>query len=261
MQKFRGFAALGRAAGKGEAASCRERRLSQWVGARWRGAAGIAGVILLSFLCDSLVARWIPLHPSSMAGSVADSISDFGNLPFLCSYAAMLAMSSYALDRPDWRKLALIMVLGAGLSGIVCTAVRATTGRARPCAEVAQGWYGLKHGSHWVVGRYEYNSFPSGHVATAAGFGGVLFFGARRSAAKSAGLTLIALMAWARVFLRRHHFSDAVAAATAGLLMAWWCWHTLAPKLEEWLERCSVCRAVVFAARAAVAVLLSGREQ
>ena len=188
-------------------------------------------LVLAAFACDTLVDRLVAVNPNCFEKIAASGISRYCNLPFLFLYSAVLVLFSYLLNRPRWREMAVALVLASCLSGIVCTSVRATTGRTRPCAKVPQGWYGVRHDSRWLVGRFEYNSFPSGHVATAAGFGGVLLFGSRRYRVKAAGILLILLMAWSRVFLRCHHVSDVIVAGLVGVFLAYHTWYWLTPQI------------------------------
>jgi undecaprenyl-diphosphatase len=105
----------------------------------------------------------------------------------------------------------VILVTASGLiNGAVATILRSLIGRTRPCAHVAQGFYGIWHDSHWIIGRHEFASFPSGHSATVVGFAVAVWLLNRR-------LGMVAffyafLVCWSRVALGAHHFSDIIAA-------------------------------------------------
>ena len=71
----------------------------------------------------------------------------------------------------------------------------------------------------------DFNSFPSGHTATAVGFAGVILF-----AAPVWGIpAMIAAgsIAAARILLGAHHLSDITAATIIALAMAWLVWEFL----------------------------------
>lgn len=73
-----------------------------------------------------------------------------------------------------------------------------------------------------LIGEADFNSFPSGHTATAVGFAGVILFAAP-------GWGLLALVAassvaLSRILLGAHHPSDVVTAATMALVIAWLVW-------------------------------------
>ena len=104
-------------------------------------------------------------------------------------------------------------------------ASRLTTGRTRPRAEAAQGWYGPHHDGRWLIGKADFNSFPSGHTATAVGFAGVLLFGA--PAWGSIAVAIAGLIAYSRLLLGAHHPSDVVAATIVALAVAWAVWEFL----------------------------------
>jgi undecaprenyl-diphosphatase len=118
--------------------------------------------------------------------------------------------------RDPERMRAASWVTLAGLStGLCATAVRFLVGRTRPNALVPQGFYGVWYHSHLILGQYQFASFPSGHTATVVGFAAALWRFDRR-ASVLAGL-FAALVAWSRIALSCHHFSDVVAAALLGV--------------------------------------------
>ena len=54
------------------------------------------------------------------------------------------------------------------LAGLAATILRVLFGRTRPTAHTVQGFYGVWQNGHWLIGKYEFSSFPSGHSAVAA---------------------------------------------------------------------------------------------
>ncbi len=67
-------------------------------------------------------------------------------------------------------------MVASTVAGVLANTMRLTTGRTRPreSPKMAQGWYGPFHEGQLTIGNSKYNSFPSGHTATAVGFAGVI---------------------------------------------------------------------------------------
>lgn len=125
----------------------------------------------------------------------------------------------------EWRRLFVIMGICAALAGIGANVVRSTTGRARPNAGAAPGWYGPAHGLRLAKSAREFQSFPSAHTSVVAGFFAPLGLAALRRRRPGRGLFAVAvagtvLMAWARVWVGAHHFSDVFAASVLGWSIA-----------------------------------------
>lgn len=160
---------------------------------------------------------------------IAHDVSKFGDWPYLLLAGLAVAMCGRFLRRPMLARLGVALALSSCLAGLAATAIRSVTGRTRPSATVAQGWYGIRHDSQWLVGKYDYNSFPSGHTGAAAGFAVALFLGTRRG--KLPAVLLVLLMGWSRVYLGAHHLSDVVAAAVVGTAVGVVTCHKLVPKI------------------------------
>jgi membrane-associated phospholipid phosphatase len=156
---------------------------------------------------------------------LATAVSRYGDWPELM----LLGGAGYLLARRvrnvRWQRLLLSAMIASTLAGMAVNASRLTTGRTRPRAEAAQGWYGPHHDGQWLIGRADFNSFPSGHTATAVGFAGVLLFGA--PAWGSIAVALAGLIAYSRLLLGAHHPSDVAAATIIALAVAWAVWEFL----------------------------------
>jgi membrane-associated phospholipid phosphatase len=124
-----------------------------------------------------------------------------------------------------WQRLLLSAMIASTLAGMTVNASRLTSGRTRPRATADQGWYGPRHDGRWLVGEADFNSFPSGHTATAVGFAGVLLFGA--PAWGIPAMIIAAAIAISRILLGAHHPSDVITAATIALVVAWLVWEFL----------------------------------
>jgi membrane-associated phospholipid phosphatase len=142
-------------------------------------------------------------------------ISKYGDWPFLILYAVLIFAGAFVFANNRLMTLALAMGISCGICGITATVIRSLSGRTRPSAHVAQGWYGLFYHSHCLIGNHDFNSFPSGHVGAAVGFAVPLLLGTRRGRYPAVALSVA--VAWSRLFLRCHHFSDVVVAAVIGV--------------------------------------------
>lgn len=181
----------------------------------------MALLALLSFRADMQVENWIREHRADLHKDLAGYISDFGDWPWLMAAGAAAGGIFWWRGNRKMTRIILLMMVASTLAGATANTLRLTTGRTRPnIKHVEQGFYGLRHDGKWLFGRYKFNSFPSGHTATAFGFLAVPFFLHYR---KTGSLLLIggAVMALARMTIDAHHFSDVCFGAWFGLLGAW----------------------------------------
>jgi membrane-associated phospholipid phosphatase len=155
--------------------------------------------------------------------------SRYGDWPELMLLGGLGLLAARWFGSVKWQRLLLSAMIASTLSGMAVNASRLTTGRTRPRAEATQGWYGPRHDGRWLVGRADFNSFPSGHTATAAGFAGVLLFGA--PAWGIPAVIAAAGIAISRILLGAHHPSDIVTASVISLAVAWMVWKFLGSKL------------------------------
>ena len=112
-------------------------------------------------------------------------------------------------------------MIASTLAGMIANASRLTTGRTRPreSPKIEHGFYGPYHNGRILVGVPAYNSFPSGHTATAFGFAAAIVF-----ASPAWGfLALIgaAAVAWSSIAIGAHHPSDVMASVTLAFLAGW----------------------------------------
>jgi membrane-associated phospholipid phosphatase len=96
--------------------------------------------------------------------------------------------------------------------------LRILTGRTRPLAHAAQGFYGVWHDGHWIIGKYEFSAFPSGHAATAVGLAAAVWL-VHRGWGAVAAVYALAVM-WSRLALQCHHLSDVVASTVLAIPLA-----------------------------------------
>ena len=199
----------------------------------WRTRIGVAVValmlILVSFACDTFVQGLVPNPPDPSLHVLAGRISKYFDWPYMVLYSLIPLLAGIFWKRRSLRRLGLALVLSCALAGLLSTVIRSTTGRTRPISKEPQGFYGLRRGSKWLIGKFEYNSFPSGHTGTAVGFAAILLFGARRWTLLALAISF--MVGWARIYLLCHHFSDVVTASVIGVAVGWWVWYRLMPRI------------------------------
>jgi membrane-associated phospholipid phosphatase len=158
-------------------------------------------------------------------------ISRYADWPFLILYAVLIFAGAFVFTNNRLMAVALAMGISCGICGTTATAIRSLSGRTRPSAHEAQGWYGAFHNSQCLIGNHDYNSFPSGHVGAVVGFAVPLLLGTRRGRFPAVLLSLA--VAWSRLFLRCHHFSDVVVAAVIGVIGGVWIWLWISRKYSR----------------------------
>ena len=155
---------------------------------------------------------------------LASLVSRYGDWPELMLVGFAGFLIARRLHNVRWQRILLSAMIASTLAGMAVNTSRLTTGRTRPRV-AEQGWYGPRHDGKWLIGSADFNSFPSGHTATAVGFSGVILFAAPAwgiPAMISAGT-----IAMARILLGAHHPSDVAAATLLALAAAWLVWEFL----------------------------------
>ncbi len=165
---------------------------------------------------------------------IVAAVSHYGDWPELMLLGSVGFLSARRLRSQRWQKVFLCAMLVSTIAGGLVNTVRLTTGRTRPRV-TDQQWYGPYHEGKWTIGKAEFNSFPSGHTATAVGFAAVILFA---SPCWGAGAMLLAmLVAASRLLLGAHHPSDLAAATCVALGIAWFSWNYIKNCTPRWMER------------------------
>ncbi len=193
--------------------------------------AGAAGLVATAFQLDGWVRGQIVAAQGkgwkkSEAYRLQGTVSRYGDWPFLMIVGAAGVFVAWRARNQDWQRILVTAMVASTAAGMLVNAVRLTTGRTRPreSPKIAQGWYGPYHDGKLTIGNAKFNSFPSGHTATAVGFAGVLLF-ARPGVGVIAMLIALGI-AWSRMLLGAHHLSDVVVASLVALAIAWVAWRT-----------------------------------
>jgi membrane-associated phospholipid phosphatase len=151
--------------------------------------------------------------------------SKYGDWPELMVAGALGYCIARQIHNVRWQRILLSAMIASTLAGMTVNLSRLTTGRTRPRATAEQGWYGPRHDGKWLIGQADFNSFPSGHTATAVGFAGVIFFAAPEWGIPA--MIVAFAVATSRILLGAHHPSDVVTAALISMMIAWLVWEFL----------------------------------
>lgn len=171
--------------------------------------------MVVALLLDSPLANAFDLHAFPAWNSFARTMSHLGE-GWVVGVAGLLGAAGLALcHRPKWARMALVVTVAALLTGATATLLRSLIGRTRPNAHAPQGLYGVRYQGRWILGKYDFGAFPSGHAATAVALVTALWLANRRAGLAAAPYGV--LVSWSRVAQGSHHFSDVVAAACLGV--------------------------------------------
>lgn len=199
----------------------------------------LVGVLLALVICSAAVIAAFRLDDWSRASilssqgkgwkksenyKVVGAISKYGDWPQLMLAGGVGLLVAWRLRNREWQRIIIAAMVASTLAGIIANASRLTTGRTRPreSPKIEQGWYGPYHDGKLTIGNSKYNSFPSGHTATAVGFAAVFLF-----ARPLIGLLMMlgaGTVAWSRMALGAHHLSDVIVATILALAVAYLVW-------------------------------------
>lgn len=128
----------------------------------------------------------------------------------------------YSLDRPGFRKKAVLFLLTMGLAGLLLNLAKDVIGRPRPLERFR---HDIDQGKAVIYTPYETltaRSFPSGHSQAAFTAATFLFLYFRRFGALL--FTCAATVAFSRVYVGSHFPADVLAGSAFGWLMAYCVW-------------------------------------
>ena len=173
-------------------------------------AAAVA--IVASFRLDEVVRLWMMQHRDPGVRRVMENVSRIGDWPAHVALGAALVAIAWWRGKGAWMRVFVAMLIACALAGLVARVAKIGAGRARPSVQTAEPWNGPRLAE-------KYHAFPSGHTAASAAFFGLLAF---RKPLIGAPLLLIpALIAFSRMYVAAHYFSDVVCAFILGLACAW----------------------------------------
>lgn len=189
-----------------------------WTGFGRGLPAGLAVTLCILALLmpfDEPVARWLGSLGGSEAWYAAELLSWFGDLPRAPLGLLLLGwLGATFLRRTDWKRLVVGCLLAGIVAGAAANVVRPIAGRARPNAEIGNGFHGPSL-------EYAYHSFPSAH--TSAVFGVATAAGVCVPPVALPAVTFAAGVAWSRVVLGAHRPSDVWAGICLGTWVGLYC--------------------------------------
>jgi len=174
---------------------------------------------------ETLVASQGPNWKKSPLRKTYETIRKWGDWPQIMVVGALGFLVAKWKGNRRWSRIFLIAMVASTLAGMVANASRLTTGRTRPreSPKIEQGFYGPWHEGRLLIGVPAYNSFPSGHTATAFGFAAVIVLASPVFGVMVA-LPLAAAVAWASIGIGAHHPSDVIVSILLSCLVAWGVW-------------------------------------
>lgn len=188
-----------------------------------------AGAIWLSFQYDRPVReaiveaqgkKWKKSDEYKFHGAVRK----YGDWAPIMAAAVIGLIVAWRMRNREWTKILAAAMIASTMAGILVNTVRLTSGRTRPreSPKIEQGFYGPWKDGQLLIGRPAYNSFPSGHTATAFGFAGVILFA--RPWIGIGALLLAGLVGWSSIAIGAHHPSDVTVSTIFALAVAWYVW-------------------------------------
>jgi len=174
----------------------------------------------------------------SPEGRFHQKVRVWGDWPALMGYSAAGLLAARLARSRKWIRILLAAAIASTLAGIVANASRLTTGRTRPkeSPKIEQGFYGPWKDGKLLIGQPAYNSFPSGHTATAFGLAVVILL-----ASPLWGIPALlgaGLVAWSSIVTGNHHPSDVVVSVILASLIAWLVWRRMQAVDDRRIDRC-----------------------
>jgi undecaprenyl-diphosphatase len=174
----------------------------------------LASALLLvaSLYLDRTVQAWMTKLGNPAGRGFMQAVSRYGDWPEHVLLGLVLIGIAYWRGSKHWMRIFAAMILACALAGISARVVKVATGRARPNVQAEAGWNGPRINAR-------YNAFPSGHTAASTAFFATLAFASWRIGAGFLAIPL--LIAFSRMYVAAHHFSDVVCAAIIGVVAAY----------------------------------------
>lgn len=140
------------------------------------------------------------------------AVRKWGDWPPLMGASVLVWLLLRWRGNRRWTRIVLVAMAASTLAGILANASRLTTGRTRPreSPKIEQGFYGPWHDGRLLIGQPAYNSFPSGHTATAYGYAAVIVLAAPPWGVMA--LVPATAVAWSSIVMGAHHPSDVVVS-------------------------------------------------
>ena len=181
---------------------------------RWWVILFIVGLGILCVLgnggWDDRVLNGIRAPDNSKLTDAARFLSYWGDVRWAVILALLLLGLGVVCGCPRWRQICHACLIATAVSGMAVNVFRAPLGRARPYANLPDGFYG----PHLKAA---YHGFPSGHATSA--------FASAAAVAAAAPLIGVPCLifaggvSWSRLQLNHHHPVDVLTGAALGTLI------------------------------------------
>lgn len=133
-----------------------------------------------------------------------------------------------------WKKFALLSLFSYALSGIIVQVLKNLLDTRRPLAFLHDTGYPYFSGQITV---HTFNSFPSGHSATAFAWTAIAVFCLLDKRYSILLFLMAMLVGYSRIFLGQHFPEDVLAGAAIGIISASACFLLLGKKVEHWTRK------------------------
>ena len=165
--------------------------------------------IAIAFHFDSAVSDFMAHHRDRAVYDFMYYVSRFGDWPELFALGLVLFWVARRRGNQKWSRILLSMLIALSIAGVAGHVTKIAVSRARPSVKV-------EHVQPWSRFSSDYHSFPSGHVAAATAFFGLLLLA--RPLIGIACVPIVLLVSFSRLYLAAHYLSDVVCAAVLGIL-------------------------------------------
>jgi len=186
----------------------------------WLWLLAGAGVVAAAFPLDNRADAALDVTHKLSLHDLAWWCSKIGEGWVIAAAGIFFAIVFLLAGRPRVAANIFFVALTSELTGLVATILRVLFGRTRPLAHAPQGFYGVWHDGSWIIGKFEFSAFPSGHAATAAGLAAAAWL-VHRGWGAVAAVYAVAVM-WSRLALQCHHLSDVLASTVLSIALAVW---------------------------------------
>jgi membrane-associated phospholipid phosphatase len=179
----------------------------------------VAASVFAILLLDQPIALFLHHLPNNLTRDLARNVPDLGNSGPLF-VLGLVALLGYRLlfGNHERCRMALLVICAGGLSWLCANVLKGIFGRMRPAAFIDEGAYGFD----FFTSAANFDSFPSGHAAVAAGLASGLAILWPRN--RAAIMNVAAAMTATKVITGDHFLSDAMIGFAVGLCSGWIVW-------------------------------------
>jgi len=174
----------------------------------------VSGVTLTAVAFDERINDWVQVNRTDYSADVSSVSRKFGDGAYLLGFSAALYAAGEIWHSRGMRRTALLSAESLATASVIVWVTKSVVGRARP-----------RTGHDYLEFRpftinYDYNSFPSGHVAAAFAVATTLAEQTRGVAVDILAYSMATLVGLSRIHDSQHWASSVVAAGALGYFVA-----------------------------------------